>query len=73
MTPPLPFDSIVLVEGEVSKQISSEELAAMRMQDRVTAILENRLKFYLGDVIVPVIVALKALRARAHSTDGETL
>ena len=40
---PLPFDSIVLVEGGVSKQISPQELAEMRMHDRVAAILENRL------------------------------
>jgi hypothetical protein len=58
----LPFDSIVLVEGDRERKLTADELAQMGMHDRVSAILESRLRFYRRGAEVDVMVALKALR-----------
>ena len=63
MTAPLPFDSIVLVEGSELRPLTIEQLDAMPMHVRVSAILEQRLRFFADGAIVDVGIALKALAA----------
>ena len=65
---PLPFNRIVLVERGVSRAITIDELHGMGMHDRISAILEDRLAFFLDAARVELNVALKALRTAAAGT-----
>lgn len=68
----LPFDKIVLVEHGGSRWITLDELNALRIHDRISAILEDRLEFYLDGERVEVNIALRALRmyaAKSSATD----
>lgn len=62
---PLPFDSIVLVDLVGPRRITLADLQRMGLNERITAILENRLMFLQGHDRVDVTTALKALRTRA--------
>ena len=63
MTAPLPFDSIVFVEDNELRPLTIEQLDAMPMHARVSAILEQRLRFFADGAIVDTGIALKALAA----------
>lgn len=61
----LPFDTIVLLDDGASRRITLEDLEQMRLNERITAILENRLVFLHGEDRIDLTTALKALRALA--------
>jgi hypothetical protein len=62
---PLPFDRIALVSAVGERQLSVAEFCALPLAERLGAVLERRVSFYMGSVPVDARDALKALRERA--------
>lgn len=60
---PLPFDQVFLKEEDSEREISLSEFQSIRLNDRVRLLLEERIRFQLGDAEVKTAVALKSLAA----------
>jgi hypothetical protein len=69
----LPFDAIVLRRGGELQPITIADLDSLPVLERISAILEGRLRFYAEGVAVDLRTALGALRERATAKSRVTV
>jgi hypothetical protein len=60
----LPFNRVVLKSGQGDKRLTVPEFEAIPLTQRVRALLEKRVEFYLDQARVEQTQALRALRER---------
>jgi hypothetical protein len=61
----LPFDRVELKGLEGKRDLTVRQFCSLPLHERLRAVLENRVSFFLGDQLVDSREALKALRERA--------
>jgi hypothetical protein len=57
----VPFNRIVISEGERQRVVATEEFMAINLHKRMTMILEDRVQFFDGKIKLATTTALKAL------------
>ena len=61
---PLPFDTVVILDGDKKTTFTLVQFFALPLSERVRAIISRRVQFFAADKPVDTNLALRLLRER---------
>jgi hypothetical protein len=64
----LPFDSVLIDQGAEKQRLSSQDFMRLPLNDRIQVILERRIEFQKGGLLISRSVALQSLMATSRKS-----